>query len=438
MLREKETKIEFNKIDIDVNAEPVIVKASKGEVLRNLNPKKDRPIEEDLHTIGKQLAMKNVIGIDSDKNINKRQKILNVTITTIFIVFVLSVLVVTAYNDFFGGKELPPFWTVIDTLKKNWYYFLCALVALFFCFFLKGLKLSIMCKARTGKFMFGVCFKTGIIGHYYNNVTPLAVGGQPFEIYYLSKHGVKGGEASALPVASFFLHQLAFVLLGLTALILYNNSVLPTKEFISLPTGLNVMAGVGLATCFFMPLLVITFCFLPKIGAGIVKFIVFLGAKFKFIKEPEKQKIKFTKSILQNSRSLKKLAKNPLVLVTTILVSFAENLALSSICYFTLRFFGFDIVDMGGFMEWIMLVQICILLYSAISFIPTPGNSGAADLSFYVVFATALAKTSSAFVAMLTWRSLSFYSFIIVGFIFTSVGRRIKRKQMKLNATKID
>ena len=164
----------------------------------------------------------------------------------------------------------------------------------------------------------------------------------------------------------------------------------------------------------------------------IVRFIVYLGAKFKFIKEPEKQKIKFTKNVLQNSRSLKKLAKNPLVLISSILVSFAENLALSSICYFTLRFFGFDIVDTGGLIEWLMLVEICLILYAGISFIPTPGNSGAADLSFYVVFATALAKTSSAFVAMLSWRILSFYSFIIIGFIFTSVGRRRRKKEKRI------
>ena len=434
MMENKSEKVNFNKIEIDENAEPRIVKATEKEVLENLYPKKEPPIEEVAHSMGKQMVMKNVLGIDKELNVNKRQKILNIVVTTIFVVFVLGVLLITAYNDFFTGKKLPPFSTVMDTLLTNWYYLPCALLALFFCYFFKGLKLSIMCKARIGKFYFWVCFKTGIVGHYYNHVTPLAVGGQPFEIYYLSKHGVRGGEAAALPVATFFLHQLAFVVLGIVALILYVNQTLPTKELVTLPTGLNVMATVGLAGCLLMPTLVITFCFLPKIGAAIVKLIVFLGAKFKFIKEPEKQKLKFTKSILQNSRSLKKLAKSPLVLIVSILISFAESLALASICYFTLRFFGFDIPTMGGFMEWVMLVQICLILYAAISFIPTPGNSGAADLSFYVVFSSALAKTSSAFVAMLSWRILSFYSFIIIGFIFTSISRRIMRRRNKINS----
>ncbi|MBQ7924256.1 MAG: flippase-like domain-containing protein, partial [Clostridia bacterium] len=79
------------------------------------------------------------------------------------------------------------------------------------CFVLKGAKLSVFCKSMTGKFHFKTCFETGIIGHYYNNVTPLAVGGRPFEIYHLSKHGVRGGVATSLPIATFFLNQFAFV-----------------------------------------------------------------------------------------------------------------------------------------------------------------------------------------------------------------------------------
>ncbi len=118
-------------------------------------------------------------------------------------------------------------------------------------------------------------------------------------------------------------------------------------------------------------------------------------------------------------------------------MSFGEQLSLCSIAYFTLKFFGFDWSSRTGFTEWLQVVQLCFILYAAISFIPTPGNSGAADLSFYLLFDTGLGLSGTnvygglAFPAMIVWRFLSFYSFIIIGFIHTAIARKRKQKNCR-------
>ena len=114
--------------------------------------------------------------------------------------------------------------------------------------------------------------------------------------------------------------------------------------------------------------------------------------------------------------------------ISSFLLSFLEHLSGTSIAYFVLCFFGFNWG--GGLIEWAQVIQICVLINVAISFIPTPGNAGAADLSFYLLFKTGLGLSGNeqvsgyAFPAMLVWRVLSFYSTIIIGFTFNKIKKR--------------
>lgn len=452
MKKKSEKSPVVTKIEIDEKtAEPTIVELSEKEAISAINAANEgensentviteakKIVDKANSKTGKQLAMQKVFGLPDNDNITKRQKIFKYIMVGLFIVFVVGVLAWTAYNDFFASsnKEIASFGDLMVTFGENWYHFILALCALGACFLLKGLKLSIMCKAETGKWHFKTCLETGIVGFYYNSVTPLAVGGQPFEIIHLSKHGVKGGVASSLPIATFFLNQLAFVLMGTLSLILLSfnalglgpeiiNSVVTTEL-------VKISAIIGLICCFIMPSLVVIFSFTPRIGAKLVHFVMFIGGKLKIIRKPKETTYKTVKNVMHNSKCMKQLATNPLVLISTFILSLGEQFAMSSIAYFVLKFFGFG-WNSNVFLEWLQVIQICLVLYSAISFIPTPGNSGAADFSFYFLFSTGLTMAGFAFPAMLLWRVLSFYSFIIIGFVFTNVKKRQDLKAQKLS-----
>ena len=139
--------------------------------------------------------------------------------------------------------------------------------------------------------------------------------------------------------------------------------------------------------------------------------------------------MKTKKTVVQNAKCIKKIATRPLVFISTFLLSFLEQLAHSTIAFFVLKFFGFNL-GVEGIMEWVIIMHMCLILYASISFIPTPGNSGAADLSFYLLFETGL-MVGFAFPAMMLWRFLSFYAHIVIGFTFTTLKRKSDaRKKM--------
>lgn len=442
------------KIEVDEKTnEPVIVETSVEDIpehvevlnLANETSSDDNNIpfsnvsDDERHSIGKQMVMNKVIGLpNKDDDISKRKKIFKYIVTALFIAFVVGVLVFTAYNDFSGnGNEQPAsFAEIMAVLGQNWYYLLFALLALVLMYAFKAFKLSIICKQMTGKFHLKTCIETSILGVYYNNVTPLAVGGQPFEIYHLSKHKVQTGCATSAPIATFFLNQLAFVVCGIISIILFSTNALGLPDVVAsspVMTGAIIVAGIGCACCFIVPALVITFCFMPKMGARAVHLVMFIGGKLKIVKKPKETTFRTIKNVVNNSRCLKKIAKNPLTLISNIALSFGEQLANCSIAYFSLKFFGFQPGIWGvNIIGWAQVLELCFILYAAVSFVPTPGNSGAADLSFAFLFSAVGLGKGFVFPAMLTWRIISFYLTLVIGFIFTTVKRRADKKHAQL------
>lgn len=445
--------VKYTVIEVDENtAEPKLVELSQEEydarVNKGMLPKNNIEITpENEEKVGKQIMMNKVFGTnekvspDDTEAVSRRQKVFKHISTILFVSLVVAVLMWTAYNDFFAkGKTLPTGEYLASVLSSRWFYIIFAVLALLLCYLLKATKHSLMSINLKGKANFKTCLSTATLGLYYNYVTPLAVGGQPFEIYNLTQNGFSGGEATSMTLSSFILHQIAFVLCGVISLSLFvgNTLQIPEQMYTAVPKVISIIAVVGLILAFSVPVFAIVFSLNSKLGEKIVSFVFFLGGKLKIVRNPQESKAKTLKNLAINANCLKTLATKPLLFITEFLMSFCEHLSLCSIAYFTLKFFGFN-WDANGVLEWLQVVQLCFILYAAISFIPTPGNSGAADLSFYLLFDTGLgivanggtAYSGLAFPAMIIWRLLSFYSFIIIGFFYNLIRKKKKKKALQ-------
>jgi len=73
-----------------------------------------------------------------------------------------------------------------------------------------GMKFLILIHHRTGKWRPWFSIKLGVVGRYYDLITPLGSGGQPFEIYYLKKDGYSGETSTAIPLAKYMFWQFTF------------------------------------------------------------------------------------------------------------------------------------------------------------------------------------------------------------------------------------
>lgn len=426
----KQKKTVIQKIEFDNQTKEPITLLINGEETPQIinNVEQEVEIEETVKNPNpKQMVMDKYLRIEKKPDVAKRQRILKNVFSIVFFVFAIGVIVGTAIHDFTSG-ELPTFSQIADTIFSRWYFIFIALACLGLFYICKSLKLSITCKSMTGKFRYKTCFETAIVGIYYNNITPLAVGGQPFEIYHLSKHGVNGGVASSLPIITYFFNQTAFVILGFISIFLLTSNPfgVPVEMLGLASVAVTTMAIIGLILMMAVPIIIILFSLMPRFTSKLIAGILHLGNKLKLIKNPKVTALKTYKMVIRNSRCIKGIFGRPIAFFSTFILSFFEHLASNSIAFFTLLFFGFTPTNM--FLAWLMITQLSFVLSAAVSFIPTPGNAGASDLSFYAMFKVSLSTNGFAFPAMLVWRSISYYLTVIIGFSFTAFKKRSDRK----------
>ncbi len=302
---------------------------------------------------------------------------------------------------------------------NNVIYWLIALGLGLLALVAEALKFFAMIRKTTHTNKFGLSLKTAILGKYYDNITPLGSGGQPFQIFYLSKGGVPGAESMYLPTASFFLNQLAFLILCIIAFIFRSNIIADQPVFL-------VMAYVGAAFSILLPTLIFVISFMPKLRAKIIKLCVRISFKFKFVKNKGAATRKANKLVNDYKRSLVILAKSKLTLLIITILSFVYQLSLCSIPYFVIRACGVSV-------DYFNSLCICIFVYAAISFIPTPGNSGAAEISFAMLFTVlhGVAGVSS-YWAMAYWRFCCYFLSVLLGICFVVGGMIQSNRKRKL------
>ena len=369
----------------------------------NTEDKLQDNISEEEIEYAEQLSMYNSPAFASVFKPKKSSKKLKIFGYLLLALICVGVIVYTGYEDFSKG-EMMTFGDIIKTIGSNWVYLAVAVCCFLGTYLCQGLKISIMLKKYTGKFRFFYGLKTAILGKFYDYITPLGSGGQPFEIFHLVKHGVDGGTATAIPLSSFFYLQLMFGLLIGVSLIFKPQAI---------TSAVMVLACIGLFFILLIPFLIILFSLCPKMTSKIVAFIIGLLAKFKIVKDTEKATEKALSVVRRNAECVKSTVLTPSIILSQIIFSIGYHACVCSVVYFTLKTFGYDLPS-NGIVEWVEIACITMILHSAVSFVPTPGNAGASEVTFYFVFVDSLAG-GVGFTALMIWRLLSFYAYLIVG-----------------------
>lgn len=343
----------------------------------------------------------------------KRKKILRIVGAIVFVILNAIVLFFTARNDF--SKDAPPI-TSAPFSGKNLLFLLCAIGCLVLAIAAETIKFLMMMHRLGERVSLRAALETMILGKYYDYITPSGAGGQPFQIWNLHAKGYSQGAASAMPLASFVTMQFGFVLIAIPVF-LFNNGAVDS-------VAIRIAAYVGLVAYMLVPIMIVLSAISPAASAKIVGFFVKIGAKLRLVKHPARTAEKAENALLRYSDSLKTIAKSPILLVALFVFSVLYQAAICAIPYFVVRMFG-------GQLGFIQSLSMCVYVYFSVTIIPTPGNAGAAEGSFYLLFNQL--DTSGLFWAMLIWRFLTYYIFLILGLLVYAVRaleRLFRRKRL--------
>ena len=350
---------------------------------------------------------------------NPRKKTKRLTFS-IFVVINIGIVSYIAVREFGSDAKNAQ---NIYRLDINMAYLIFAVVCFGVALLMETLKYYSMMRAAAGRSDLRGAFKCAVLGKYYDNITPLAAGGQPFQIYYLKKRRLSAGSSAALPIAGFLSLQLAFVLLAVVVFIT-NGGVAENVDAI------RISAYIGLAFYMFVPLCIILLTVIPKAFGGIVRSIARVLCKIHIIKDYDRAVGRIFGPLGEYCESLKLLWKSPRQLVKLLVYSIIYQVAILSIPFFVLRAFG-------GAQSWWTVFSLMVFIYAAITIVPTPGNAGAAEGSFYAVFSTL--TSGYLFWGVVIWRLLCYYSWLAAGLvIITGSAMRVRKPREKRQAACID
>ncbi|MBE5745744.1 MAG: flippase-like domain-containing protein [Clostridiales bacterium] len=352
------------------------------------------------------------------KNKSKKSKIWNT------ILLVVNFLVIVGIFTYFSLTNGNIYLGELFKLDIAWIYLLCAVLMFLLNSLIETLKYYQLIKKSTGKRRFFLSMKTHFLGRYYDNITPFGAGGQPFQVFYLNKHDIKGDKATSIPVVKHVFQLVAFLIVSIAVLVA--NIFIPYTRnvIIIVVAAISALAnGAIVGTIFLLSVS-------KKIGpAFIIKLLKFLN-KIRIVKNYKVTFFKVCKFVKNYQKSMKSFAKSKLTIFIQIILSILTYVSFYAIVYFI--YLAFLPVSQAAQVSYLTIFSCMILCDLTASIMPLPGGSGLAEISFDALFKNWFASNVFTW-AMLIWRSLTYFIYIFIGGvqIFSSYIKSliIKRKQ---------
>lgn len=293
----------------------------------------------------------------------------------------------------------------------------------------------VLIKDITGKKRFGLAYDVAIVGKYYDNVTPFAVGGQPMQIVRFAKNGISAGTSTSLPIMKMMLNSAVNMLLAVMFFIFGVPKIPVTTPLNDMLLTLLILLGViGLV----ITIIVVVFTFLIASGGlvtrSFISGILRIGYKLRIVKNYRQTFQRVLNQVTEYKVSFRFILKNKKTLFKMLGLCLLECLSYAIMPYFVVQAFAETIS-----MEPMMFLFICLSQYyicaMASSFIPLPGGTGIMELSFIFLFGIIVGD--NIVWALLAWRILSYYLILVHGFVheLVYIGKNMaksrKRRELK-------
>ena len=183
-----------------------------------------------------------------------------------------------------------------------------AIISIVIYWLLRAFSLFIITKEYSTKLKFKRIFALTLITQFFNGITPFSSGGQPMEVYYLSKSGIRASKGSNIIIQNFIFYQTALILHGIIAICLnykfhFFKEITLLKELTLIGFIINTLVGVGL----------LFISFSTKFNKMVVNLLIWLGYKIKLIKDKDESMHKWQGRLDDFHESGILLAKNKII-----------------------------------------------------------------------------------------------------------------------------
>ena len=324
------------------------------------------------------------------------KKIMRMIVIVIVIGFLVNILI-SLFVDFDSLGE------TMGRIRIEHILVPCAVYLLIYL--VDSLRLKLVLRQFSYRIGIFTAMANSLLGYFFSYLTPMATGGQPFQIYHLKKNGIDAKTSTNIMMSRFIEYIGSAVILTL----IFIPSILPLLYQMNVDATLLV---VGFVFSFIATIITVLLFIRPDwIGGFLVRIEhSFLG---KFITRISK-KTDWATSALAWSRGLKRniaflwKKRLPIVLIDIALCILILGLQVFSFTWVLVMFAGAEV-------NFLQIFVTVLLLNLVVYYIPSPGASGGLEGVFTLVFSAYTAQPQSAFVAVVVWRLATYYLQIFLG-----------------------
>lgn len=305
--------------------------------------------------------------------------------------------------------------------KINIKYITIAVFNIFIFWFLEaGMIYELIAKFTNHKRnleTFWLSLKVTMIGQYYSNITPLATGGQPVQLYILNDDDISLSNGTAILISKFLLFQI-----GVTIYTFFL-AVYRTKLLTNYYGGASAFIVAGLTLNMIMLSSILLIAFNQQILLKICSALFNLLYKVHIIKDVKKIMDKTENFILEYKESIGKLKENHWFTIKMFAITFIQLTVFFSTTFFIYKSFS---LDKSNIFDIICLQSF---LYMAVSFIPTPGTAGASEVGFILLLGH-LFPSNILSTALLLWRGITYYFSLLFSGVFSFTVTTLRKKKV--------
>ena len=281
----------------------------------------------------------------------------------------------------------------------------------FLCYFATYLVDSVRLRLILHQFRYRVPFierfRNGVLGSFFSNLTPMASGGQPFQVYHLQSVGVDLKIATNIILSRFV--EYAF-----TSLLILALSLRYLLSFTATIGAARFIIYVGLGISLFIGLIVLGVLVRPDIVGKIV--IHFeksgLGRLISRIVKREGWGQEFITwcNVLRDEVNFLWTEKLHIMILDILL----------GVVNLVLQVFSLQYVIQGITNTKIHFVKSFVTFVIAnlvVYYVPTPGASGSVESIYSLVYSGLTGRPDSTFVSIVVWRFATYYLHVLFGLV---------------------
>lgn len=319
-----------------------------------------------------------------------------------FLLLILTLGVVLAVG--LNGNELAD---LRDALKRLSLPFLLLCIASWVLYvFFNALTMHHFLRVQGYPVKLTESIHAAMIGIYYCNVTPGATGGQPMEMYALSKYGVPLGISGSGMAVKFVVFQSVLLVVGAILWIVHYDFV---HEYAGSCWWFVLL---GYLANFVTIGMVILMAISKKAVRWIIKKCINIGVRLHICKDPVVSSEKWEQHCTSFLNSVQQMMKRPGDLLIQCLIALGQLLSLMLIILAVYHSFQLEGASNAE------LITMGVLLYIGASYTPLPGASGAQEGGFAVMF-RGIFPDALLFVALMIWRFSTYYLSVLVGAVIS-------------------